>query len=284
MKNTVLVVGAAGGVGLALLRFLRDRGYSVIGTVLDAEQALAVRGQAPDCEAVIQVDLADANSIASALLPKLTRAGLRLDGVIVCAAIAPHGPLELAPLGQLRLALEVNAVSCVAVYQACMPFLRQSQGRLIFVSSFGGRAGFPLIGHYCASKFALEGLGDVMRREAAPFKVPVILIEPGALRTGMTVSQLANIGSDMEALSPRDRALYGDLYAGFRAVVERAVKCGTEPEIVATAIVDALETDAPRARYQVGQDATDLITMSRAVSDEQMDAVFTQMLTLPVTP
>ena len=118
----------------------------------------------------------------------------------------------------------------------------------------------------------------------APFKVPVILIEPGALRTGMTVSQLANIGSDMEALSPRDRALYGDLYAGFRAVVERAVKCGTEPEIVATAIVDALETDAPRARYQVGQDATDLITMSRAVSDEQMDAVFTQMLTLPVTP
>jgi NAD(P)-dependent dehydrogenase (short-subunit alcohol dehydrogenase family) len=158
-----------------------------------------------------------------------------------------------------------------------MPALRKARGRLILVSSHGGRAGFPFIGQYSGSKFALEGLGDVMRREAARFNVPVILIQPGSLKTQMTTGQLEKIDKDIAKLGAQEHALYGDLYTGFRAIIQGAIAGGTDPALVAEGIVGALEAAKPKTRYQIGEDAAALVAMSRTATDEEIDSAFAQM-------
>lgn len=275
MKPCVLVIGAAGGVGLQTVWQLAERGYPLIATVLDDEQEAHLKQQVPGTGKILQLDLANADAIAPALKPLLD--DVELAAVVVCAAIAPHGPLEFASLASLRQVLEVNTVACVAVYQACMPALRKTRGRLILVGSHGGRVGFPFIGQYSGSKFALEGLGDVMRREAAAFAVPVILIQPGSLKTGMTLGQLSKIDRDIANLGAEERALYGDLYAGFRGIIQGAIAQGTAPDAVATSIIAALESAKPQTRYQVGDDAVQLVALSKSASDEAIDALFAGM-------
>jgi NAD(P)-dependent dehydrogenase (short-subunit alcohol dehydrogenase family) len=275
LSKTILLVGAAGGVGLETARLLAARGYRIAATVLDAAQEALLRAEVPEIAAVLQLDLADADAIGPALQPLL--AGAELEGAIVCAAIAPHGPLELTPLQTMRLVMEINTVAAAAVYQAVMPGLRLSKGRLILIGSHGGRVAFPFIGYYAASKFALEGLADVMRREAADFGVKIILIQPGGLQTGMTTGQLAKIDADIAALSGEAQALYGGFYKNFRGVLHGAAGQGTRPEVVAAAILGALEAPAPQTRYQVGQDSVDLVALSKSAPDEAIDAMFAQM-------
>ena len=127
--QTVLVIGAAGGVGLEVTRRLVERGDSVIATVLDDVQAHALREQVPGVQTILQVDLSVADELAAALKQHLN-AATTLAGVIHCAAMSPQGPLEFASLASLRQVLEVNTISCVAAYQLCMPHLRKSRGRL----------------------------------------------------------------------------------------------------------------------------------------------------------
>lgn len=274
--DTVLVIGAAGGVGLEVTRRLLGKGHAVIATVLDESQALSLRESVPEVHAIVQVDLSAGDGLATALKAHLDVPGMRLAGVIHCAAMSPQGPLEFASLSSLRQVFEVNTISCVAAYQLCMPYLRASRGRLVLVSSHGGRVAFPFIGQYSASKFALEALGDVMRREAAPFGVRVVLVEPGALKTGMTRGQLDKVERDIVQLSAAERELYGPLYTQFRSVIQGALAMGTPPEAVADVIVEALHVAEPKTRYQVGQDAVDLVALSRSASDEAIDALMAQ--------
>jgi NAD(P)-dependent dehydrogenase (short-subunit alcohol dehydrogenase family) len=130
----------------------------------------------------------------------------------------------------------------------------------------------PFIGHYAASKHALEGLGDVMRREARPFGVDVILVEPGGIRTPMVVGQRASLAGDRAALSPADAALYGSMYDNFGKLVGGSWDKMIEPSVVAEAIVGALQSATPQARYQVGDDSKFLCDVARK-TDPEIDAV-----------
>src|SRR6185295_4750516 len=99
------------------------------------------------------------------------------------AGIAVAAPLEFLPIDQLRHQLEINVIGQVAVTQAFLPALRRARGRIVNVSSIGGRVALPLVGAYNASKFALEGVSDALRRELRPLGVDVIVIEPGGVKT-----------------------------------------------------------------------------------------------------
>jgi NAD(P)-dependent dehydrogenase (short-subunit alcohol dehydrogenase family) len=261
MKSAILVVGAAGGVGLEVVKLLLAKGYQVVATVLNDAEAEIVKSEAQGVAHVIKIDLSDADSVKLALTPVLDLLGVDLAGVAVCAGIALCGPLETAPLANLRKTLEINTVADVAVYQSCMPYLRQSQGRIVLVVSNAGRIAIPFLGHYVASKFALEGLGDVMRREAAKFGVKVCLIEPGSINTGMQHRQAEALKKDMLTLTDKDIEDYGHLYHTFAGLLQGA-NMGMDPIMVAQTILDALEDEIPQTRYQIGQDAVDSINMA----------------------
>ena len=268
MSKKALVVGAAGGVGTEVVKQLLAAGYAVTGTVLNAAEETHLRSAAPTVEKVLHLDLSDADSVLRELKQTITT----VDAVAVCAGISPYAPLEIAPLATLRRTLEINTVSDLAVFQAMMPLLRASKGRILFISSFAGKVGLPFVGQYVASKHALEGMGDVMRREAKPFGVDVILVEPGGIRTPMVVGQREGVGRERAALSPEHAALYGHMYDGFAKLVGANWDTMLEPSVVAATVVDALQTATPQARYQVGEDSKFLCETARK-TDVEIDAV-----------
>jgi NAD(P)-dependent dehydrogenase (short-subunit alcohol dehydrogenase family) len=274
MASNVLVIGAAGGVGLQVTQQLLAQGWAVTATVMDRGEEQALRSAAPGVADVLMLDLSNADSVLGTLPARIKE----LDAVAVCAAMGPVGPLETTPLALLRKTFEVNAIADVAIYQACMPMLRASQGRFAFVSSFSGKVSLPFVGAYSGSKFALEGLGDVMRREAASFGVKVILIEPGGINTPMVAGQVEAATRDRDALSAQFRPLYGSLYDTYIKVLKSALNGGMAASQVASVVVEALTVDDPQTRYIVGEDAKFMCTQVAAMPDKQADQTLTAFL------
>jgi NAD(P)-dependent dehydrogenase (short-subunit alcohol dehydrogenase family) len=271
VRRTVLVIGAAGGVGFEVVRLLSSA-YNIIGTVRDEAQAGSIRAQIPEVAEVVALDLSN-NPQLSTRVEMLVRDVADLAAVIVCAAVCPNGPVESAPIEALREALEVNFISHVTIFQRSMPALRRSKGRLIFVSSYSGRLGMPFTGAYVASKFALEGIADVMRREVAKWGVEVILIEPGGIKTKMMTRQMSRLKATAVGLSGSEKELYGDLYRQFGRLMDTGFPGATPPELVAREIALALRAAKPKARYRVGADAKYFLALNAVRSDRAMDKI-----------
>jgi NAD(P)-dependent dehydrogenase (short-subunit alcohol dehydrogenase family) len=272
----ILVVGGAGGVGLALVDKLVARGETVNTTVLNKAEAARVFERHSNKAQVHQVDLSDADAALIRLREVISAIG-HLDAVAVCAAIAPNGPVEITSLATFRKMFEVNCLADVAIYQAAMPALRKSKGRIVFISSASGKIGLPFVGAYTASKFALEGVCDVMRREAADQGVKISLIEPGGIRTEMLMKQQP-VEERLAELGEEDRARYAHLYHRFNAVIAQTLETSAStPEQVADVLIEALDATDPEPRYAAGEDAKQMIDMARTMSDRESDRLYHQM-------
>lgn len=273
----LLVIGGAGGVGSALVRQRVEKGDTVYATVLNDGEAAAVAAAHGDAVRTIRLDLGNADGLLPALTTFLGEIG-DIDGVAVCAAISPYGPVETTSLDTFRRAMEINTISSVAIYQAVSPALRRTGGRLVYVSSMAGRAAMPFIGAYVASKFALEGVVDVIRREVAPQGVKVSLVEPGGIKTGMVDEQLRGIAERIEKLDGEEKQLYGRNYLQFQALAQAShTSTASTADQVAAIIGTALDAENPEARYIAGEDAAQLIGLTRSLSDVDLDATFAQI-------
>jgi len=273
----VLVVGGAGGVGSAVVNLLVNRGWKVVTTVLAPEEAASIEQR---YGGRVQCHIADLSNAEAALIGirEIVSSMDYLHAVAVCAAIAPCGPLELTALAAYRKAYEINCVSEVAIYQATMPALRQTGGRIVLLGSMAGRVAYTFMSAYIATKFALEGLCDVMRREAAPQGVKVSLVQPGGIRTNMVQQQLVDARRDLAALDEKDSRLYGYLYEGYLRVAARGLGEGAStPDQVAEVVLEALEAEEPASRYVAGEDAKHLLGSIGAMSDADIDRLFNEM-------
>ena len=273
----VLVVGGAGGVGSAVVNLLVNRGCKVVTTVLEPKEAAAIEER---YGGMVQCHIVDLSNSDAALVKfkEIVSSMDHLNAVAVCAAIAPCGPLELTPLAAYRKAYEINCVSEVAIYQATMPALRQTGGRIVLLGSMGGRMAYTFMSAYIATKFALEGLCDVMRREAAPGGVKVSLVQPGGIRTNMVHQQLVDVRRDLAALDEKDRDLHGYLYEGYLRVAERGLGEGASTaDQVAEVVLQALEAEEPESRYVAGEDAKHMLGSIGTMSDRDIDRLFNEM-------
>lgn len=272
--NPILVVGAKGGVGSAVVAQLVAAGRRVIATVRRAEDAADVRAASPGVADVIVVDLADGDATRRIL--DAYCADLSLAGVIVCAARGGYGPLETSALDEFRAKLEINVVSHLAIFQACLPALRRAKGRLVLVSSYSGKVALPFLGQYKASKFALEGLADVMRMEAAQFGVRVLVVEPGGIATEMSHGMARSIDADTAALSAEEEALYGQFYRAFGRLLKEAHDMPSGADVAAV-IIAAFDAEDPDPRYPYGNDTAWLLEQKHTLSDREMDALAMQI-------
>src|SRR5260370_3639217 len=166
----VWVVGGAGGVGSAVVNLLVNRGCKVVTTVLAPEEAASIEER---YGGTVQCHIFDLSNSDAALIKfkEIVSSMDHLNAVAVCAATAPCGPLELTPLSTYRKAYEINCVSEVAIYQATMPALRQTGGRIVLLGSVGGRMAYTFMSAYIATKFTLQGVCDWIRRGPAPRRV-----------------------------------------------------------------------------------------------------------------
>jgi NAD(P)-dependent dehydrogenase (short-subunit alcohol dehydrogenase family) len=261
--RTVLVTGASTGIGRATARALVRSGARVLAGVRRLEDA-------PEGTTAVALDVTSPEQVAA------LRAVGRLDALVNNAGIAVTGPLEYLPLDELRRQLEVNLLGQLAVIQAVLEPLRQTRGRIVNVSSIGGRVALPLYGPYAASKFALEALSDSLRRELDD--VRVIVVEPGAIATPIWDRGIERADALYAAMPRAAHERYGALVDVLRSRGARLGRDGDPPERVAETILQALDAPRPRARYVVGRQARIQAALARVLPDRAFDALLARVL------
>jgi NAD(P)-dependent dehydrogenase (short-subunit alcohol dehydrogenase family) len=245
---SVLVTGAGRGIGRSIAEYLAGRNWDVVAGVRTQRDADAITSANPQRISAVILDVTNDDH-----LEQLTEAlPARLDAVVNNAGIVVPGPMEAVTTADWRKQLDVNVIGQLAVTRAVLSRLRSTRGRVVFISSVNGQLVFPLMGAYCASKFALEAAAECLRMELRPWGIPVVVVEPAQTDTDMWDTAPDMVADAEAALSPANRELYSRHIAGFTKRIPLSQKMAVAPEKVAAVVERALTTSRPRPRYVVG--------------------------------
>jgi len=245
---SVLVTGAGRGIGRSIAEHLANQGWDVIAGVRTQLDADAITATNPQRISAVLLDVTDDAQLdqLEATLPA------RLDAVVNNAGVVVAGPMEAVTTSDWRKQLDVNVIGQLAVTRAVLPRLRRSRGRVVFISSVNGQLAFPMMGAYCASKFALEAAAEALRMELRPWGISVVVVEPAQTDTDMWHTAPAMVAETEAAFSPAHRELYARHIAGFKKRIPLSQKMAVPPEKVSAVVERALTTKRPRPRYVVG--------------------------------
>jgi NAD(P)-dependent dehydrogenase (short-subunit alcohol dehydrogenase family) len=246
-SQTVLITGATSGIGRFTALYLARKGYRVFATGrrLDALESLQQEADGLDLVA-LRLDVTDTASIERARLTidELT-AGHGIDVLVNNAGYGLVAPMLDVTAADVRAQFETNVFGLLAVTQAFLPGMRRrGRGRIVNVTSVGGRLTLPLFGAYNATKYAVESMSDALRRELGPLGIDVALIEPGVINTDFGNRALHTLSPYRQADSP-----YAAVLEQAGALYQRADRMGVGPEPVARAIGRAIRARRPAARY-----------------------------------
>jgi NAD(P)-dependent dehydrogenase (short-subunit alcohol dehydrogenase family) len=268
-RRSVLVTGAAAGIGRSLALGLRDRGFAVFSGARrdDDLAALAQAGMHP-----LRIELSDSTNIQDAARTMLGETGGELWGLVNNAAYGQPGAVEDLTRDALRRQFEVNVFGTHELTAALLPAMRRrNAGRIVQISSILGLVSLPYRGAYNASKYALEALSDALRLETAGTGIRVSLIEPGAIESRFRATALEQLrGLAVPAHSPHAEA-YRRLAR--QAETVRPIPFVRPPEAVLAAVAHALEHRRPKTRYRVGPHAHALAVMKRLLPDRLLDRI-----------
>lgn len=278
VSRAVLVTGCSTGIGRAIAVRLAAHGWPVYATARrpDTIEDLAARG----CH-LLRVDVCDEISMCSAVAQVEAAEGA--VGVLVNnAGYGVEGAVEEVPLDELRRQFETNLFGPVRLAQLALPGMRrQGWGKIVNVSSVGGRITIPGGSAYHASKHALEAFSDALRFEVAGFGIDVIVIEPGAIRSRWVDTAVAGMGRRRDPLSPY--AAFGEAVASRLRGAHDGLLALTAagPEAVARVVERAITARRPRTRYAVPATAGLFIVSRRWLPDRAWDAAMRRMLPTP---
>jgi NAD(P)-dependent dehydrogenase (short-subunit alcohol dehydrogenase family) len=249
VQRTVLITGATSGIGRHAALHLARRGHRVFATgrnagLLESLTAEAAKEKLP--LVAFEMDVTSAPSIAEARARILSETkGAGVDVLVNNAGYGLWAPLSEVTDGDLRKQFETNVFGLMAVTRAFIPEMRErGRGRILNVSSVGGRVTFPFGGAYHATKYAVESMSDALRLELHPFGVDVSLIEPGMINTNFTAQTVSNLAAYRTEDSPYAAAL-----ADADALTAKAERIGVDPTCISEAIAHATEARRPRTRY-----------------------------------
>src|SRR5919109_175319 len=274
-RQGVVVTGASSGIGEASVLYLEQLGFQVFAGVRNEADAERLRSESTGNVTPISIDVTDQDSIRAAASQVTDAVGEDgLAGLVNNAGVAISGPLEFIPIDELRRQLEINLIGQVAVTQAFVALLRKRRGRIVNVSSIGGRIALPFAGPYAASKFGIEAISDSLRRELRPWGIEVSVIEPGSVATRIWEKGTAKARELSEDLPAEGRELYGGAIALMQKAAADTAARGIPPEEVAKDVAHALTSGKPKTRYLVGRDAK----MRARVAKFAPDRVFDQMV------
>jgi len=274
--KTIVLSGASSGIGEACALRLVEQGFRVCAGVRRLADAEGLVARSAGRVVPLLLDVTDSGSIQAAAEQVAALVGdAGLAGLVNNAGIVIPGPLEYLPIAKLRTVLEVNLVGHVAVTQVMLPLLRQGRGRIVFMSSLGGRVASPLTGSYNASKFGLEAIADVWRMELTGCGIPVSVIEPGPVATPIWRKSI-KAGDGVE-IPEAGQQRYAGLVAGVRAWAERSAEHGIPLDDVVDAVVHALTAAQPRTRYPVGKGSR-LFLWTRLLPDRLRDRLVVRAL------
>jgi NAD(P)-dependent dehydrogenase (short-subunit alcohol dehydrogenase family) len=267
-SGAVVITGCSSGIGRATAERLARGGRRVYATARDVEAIADL--ESAGCR-LLPLDVTDEDSMRGAV-EEVERAEGAVGVLVNNAGYSQSGAVEAVPMEKVRRQFETNVFGLVRMCQLVLPGMRrQGHGKIVNLSSMGGRLTFPGGGYYHASKYAVEAISDALRFEVKGFGVDVVLIEPGLIRTEFARTAVGSMGEDVGP------------YAGFEEAVARTTRenyergalarLGGGPEAVVEVIEKAISADRPRARYRVTPSATLLMGIRRLLPDRAWDAV-----------
>jgi NAD(P)-dependent dehydrogenase (short-subunit alcohol dehydrogenase family) len=268
-SKAVLITGCSTGIGRATADYLASRGWPVYATArkVDTLRDLAARGVA-----TLPLDVCDEASMRAAVAAVEQAEGA--VGVLVNnAGYGQEGAFEEVPMEQVRRQFETNVFGLIRLSQLVLPGMRRQRwGKIVNMSSMGGKLTLPGGSMYHATKHAVEALSDALRFEVRAFGIDVVVIQPGPIKTRFGDTAVASI----DGLSGRESP-----YAQFNALLARKIKeayegpmgrFAAEPEAVARVVEQAITSDRPRSRYPVTFAARALMRLRKWLPDRGFDA------------
>lgn len=250
--RSVVITGTSTGIGWGATKVLIRNGFRVFGSVRKTADAERLTAEFGERFVPLVFDVTDQAAVkAAAAQVRGALAGRTLTGLVNNAGIGVGGPLLELPLDDLRQQIEVNVIGLVSATQAFAPLLgtdkslQGTPGRIVNISSVGGRIATPFLAPYHASKFAVEGLSESLRRELLLFGIDVIVIGPGAVVTAIW-GKAAELDIEPFRNTPYFTALQRVL-----AYMAKMGEGGLPPERIGEAVLQALTANRPKVRYEV---------------------------------
>jgi NAD(P)-dependent dehydrogenase (short-subunit alcohol dehydrogenase family) len=264
MNKVAFVTGASAGIGEATARELLAAGYTVFAGARRLER---MAGLAALGAKLLKLDLTDDASIVAAAAAIRAGAG-RLDVLVNNAGYGSYGALEDVPLAEARRQFEVNVFGLARLCQLVLPIMRaQKSGKIVNITSIGGKIWEPLGSWYHATKFAVEGLSDCLRVEVRRLGIDVIIVEPGAIRTewaGIAREGLLHVSSNGAY------AAQAECYARLLDTADTS-RLASPPEVVARTILRAVSATRPKTRYPTGGGAHLILFLKKILPDRMFD-------------
>ena len=274
-QRSIFVTGASTGIGLASAKHLAREGFQVFAGVLPGEDTSALEGENI---VIVPIDISKPEIIASAKRTiEAALGGAGLYGLFNNAGNAYSGPLEFIPMGAIRQQFEVNTFGHIAVTQAFLPLIRQSQGRILNTVSILGRVSTAMGGPYSMAKYAMEAFTDSLRRELAPFGIEVSALEPGAIATKIWEKTNSNADEIWDELPEHGRELYKDAKIRLDKSVHKMATGAISPDEVAKQVVHAFTAKRPKTRYLIGSDAKLIAFLAWLLPDRLLDIVIKKL-------
>jgi NAD(P)-dependent dehydrogenase (short-subunit alcohol dehydrogenase family) len=271
--KAILITGVSTGIGNAAARALVERGYQVFGSVRRQEDAERLQEELGDHFTPLLFDVTDSAAITAAVKQVAEATGSEgLYALVNNAGIVIPGPLKYMPLEDFRAHFDVNLFGLMDVTQQFLPLLGAAEnspyppGRIINISSTSGRVAYPFMGAYAATKHALEGFSDSLRRELMLYGVDVIVIQPGTTNTPI-VHKFA------DQIRRYEETDYGRMFAMLEEQMADREKSGLPVSKVVEAIVTAVESPRPKARYAVPRKWLGSWILPRLLPDRWLDRV-----------
>ncbi|GGH87453.1 NAD(P)-dependent dehydrogenase (short-subunit alcohol dehydrogenase family) [Pullulanibacillus pueri] len=250
-KKVVLITGSSGGFGKRLCASFLREGYSVVATLRDWDKRTeilnALSGETEQEHLhFFELDVTDNGQIRSVITTVIQQFG-RIDVLINNAGFASGGYIEEVPMETWQQQIETNVLGLIAVTKAVLPYMRAAQkGTVVNMSSISGQIGFPGLGPYATSKFAIEGFSESLRLEMQPYGIRVIVIEPGAFQTNIWSKGIAAF--HVESQSP-----YKNKSERLLQTVEMIEKKAGDPDDVVQLIVKKVTKDTSTFRASIGR-------------------------------
>ncbi|MGN6871176.1 MAG: oxidoreductase [Solirubrobacteraceae bacterium] len=273
-SKTVLITGCSSGIGHATAELLAREGWTVYATARKPETLADLEAQG--CQ-TLALDVTDEASMATAV-ETVENAEGAVGVLINNAGYSQSGAVESVPIDQVRRQFDTNVFGLIRMCQLVLPGMRaQGWGRIVNLSSMGGRLTFPGGGMYHATKYAVEAISDALRFEVRGFGVEVVIVEPGLIVTNFGDTASASVQTDGPYASfNRDVAqATEDVYRGPLA------KLGGGPEVVAKTIAAALKAERPKTRYPVTASARVMMGQRRLMPDRAWDMLMRTQFPTP---
>ena len=274
-SRAVLITGCSSGIGRAAAELLADEGWAVYATARRPETIADL--EAKGCT-TLALDVTDEGSMTR-VVERIEAEHGAVGALVNNAGYGLHGAVESTDLDEARRQFETNFFGLVKLTQLVLPGMRRrGSGRIVNISSMGGKLTFPGGGFYHASKHALEAMSDALRYEVRPFGIDVVVIEPGLIKTEFAGNATDTVDTSHEVYGDFNRGVADKIESAYRGPMAAAA---AGPRAVAKVIAKAVASSHPRTRYIVTAGARALLLVRRVMPDRLFDAVLRRQYPQP---